>query len=118
MPLHHEANQILALLLVLVQELLSCRENADRVGLNLDLCHRFHVHGDTLAGVEVLGGCHVEAHQLQRQLPGLLDHRPDDFTAPLDDLGAAKAVDDQCLVRPDLPEQRRRNGNEQQENQH
>jgi hypothetical protein len=65
MPLHDQANQVLSLDGIFVQELFGGGQNADRIRLDLDLRHRLDVHRDALAGIEVLRRCDIEAHQLE-----------------------------------------------------
>ena len=102
MTFHHELDQVFALVRILGQELLGSSEDADRIGLHLDLGHSLDIHRHTLARVEILLGRDVEAHQFKRQLAAGLDHRPDHTAGALDHLGAAEPVDDERLVRPDL----------------
>ncbi len=113
---HHQPDQALHLRVVHREELLGRRQDTDRVRLHLDLGHGLDVHGDALIGVQVLRRRDIKAHQLQRELAALLDHRPDDLTASLDDLRPAEAVDDERLVRADLAVEPGDERRDQQEN--
>ncbi len=116
-PFHHQPDQPFAVRLVLVEELLGRGQDADRVRLDLDLGDRFDVDRHALAGVEVLLRRDIEAHQFERELTAVLEHRPDDLAAPLDDLRPAEPVDDQRLVRPHLAEQGRYHADDEQQHE-
>ena len=65
---HHQADQAVAFGIALGQKLFGRGDDRFRIGLHLDLRHRFHRHRDALHGVEILLRSDVERHQLQRQL--------------------------------------------------
>ena len=109
------ANSAFPLIGGFVQELFSRGLDADLIGFDLDLRHSFNIDRHALAGEKVLLRRHIEAHQLERELPRLLDQRPNHGAAPFDHPGAAHAVHDEGLVRPHLPEHRRQQGEDEQE---
>ena len=94
MAFHHEANQALALVWFLAQELFRSGEDRFLVGFDLDLRHRFHGDGDALLRVQVLLRRHVEGHQLERQIPAGLHHRKNEGASSAVDLRASHAVSD------------------------
>ncbi len=96
---HHQADQPLALLRRLGEELLGGGVDRFGIGLHLDLRDRFHRHRDALLGVEILLRRDVERHQLEREQAAILDHRENHAAAALDDAGAAKTINHQRLVR-------------------
>src|SRR5581483_2028874 len=102
---HHQANERLALLGRLGEELLGRGADALRIAFDLDLRYRLDVHRHALRGEEVLLRGDVEGHQLERELLGVLEHGPDDLAAAGDDAGAAPAVDDESAIGPHAPEE-------------
>ena len=67
MAFHHQPDQSFALLRRLGQKLFSRGLDRFRIGLDLDLRHRFDGDGDALSRVEILLRRHIERHQLKRQ---------------------------------------------------
>ena len=103
MAFHDEANQAFALVRRFGEKLLGGGENAFGIRLHFDLRDGFHGDRDALAGVEILRRRDVERHQFERETAAEFDHGQHDGAAAFDDpRRAAKAVNDEGLVRPRL----------------
>src|SRR5208283_996765 len=101
---HHQADQPFAFLRLLGEELFRRGQDRFRIGLHLDLRHRFHRYGHTLPRIEVLLRRHVKRHQLQRQTARGLHHRKNKGATALYHARAAQAVDDDGFVRTGFAE--------------
>ena len=115
---HDQADEALALLGRLGEELLGGGEDGLGVGLHLDLRHRFHRDRHALAGVEILLGRDVERHQFQRQSSAVLHHRKDHRAAAFDHARAAESVNDDGFMRPGFAEQLGEQGHQEEDRQH
>ena len=71
---HHKADQRLAVLVGLGEELFGRCLDGFRVGLDFDLRHGFDGYGDALHRVEVLLRGNVERHQFERELARGFEH--------------------------------------------
>ena len=114
---HHQADEALALVWSLGQELFCRGENRLLIGANLDLRDGFDGDGDALPGVEILLWRDVEAHQLEREFAAMFHHRKDHGAVPLDDARTAKTVDDERLIGAGLAKHLRHE-NRQDEGRH
>src|SRR5258707_14389003 len=112
MAFHHQADQTLAFLRRLGEELLSRRLDRFGIGLDLDLRDRFDGHGDALLGIQILLWRNVERHELERQQAAILDHGQDHATAALYYARPAKTVNYQSFVRASLAIQLGEHGHE------
>src|SRR5208282_84912 len=100
MAFHHQADQPLAFLGFLGEELFGRGGDGFGIAPYFDLRDRFHGDRHALLGVHILAGSHVEGHQLEGEFAAGFDHRENDGAAALDDAGSAEAVDDDGLVGP------------------
>ena len=106
MALHHLAHHRLAVFLGLAQELVRGAPDLLVVVLDLELGNGFHFDGDTLVRVQGVARRHVEAHQLQVELVGLLEQRHHHGAADDDDIRAAASIDDEGAVGAHLAVER------------
>ena len=111
---HDQADETLALVGRLGEELLGGGKDRLLVGADLDLRDGLDRNGDALLGVEVLLRCDVEAHQFEGQFPGVFNNRKDNGTVALDDARAAKTVDDQSFVGTSFAEHAGKGGQDEQ----
>ena len=71
----------------LAQKLLRRRADGNIVALDLDLGHAVHLHRHAFAGID-LRRLHINGQQFQREDVHLLENRPDERAAALDDAEA------------------------------